>query len=81
MTIDPAIVIAFIGALLGLLGTILKLAIDGKLTNPDKVVPRAMYEEQVRINASYPPAIIQMAENQKKMAVTQERIADNGKTS
>lgn len=79
MLIDPLVIIGFISALLGLLGTILKLAIDGKLTNPDKVVPRSLYEEQVKINASYPPIIASSAESFRKMAAALDHVA-NGKS-
>lgn len=79
MTVDPAIVIAFIGSILALLGFILRLAINGDLTNPAKVVPRADYEALRAINAGYPEAFKIVAESVTKLAASVDRIAANGK--
>ena len=75
MVIEPAVVIAFIAALLGLLGFILREAIAGNLTNPNKVVPRADYEALLAINADYPEAIEKVAQTIKKLATTVDHVA------
>lgn len=79
MTLDPLVVIAFITALLSLLGVILRAAIAGDLTNPSKVVPRADYDALMAINADYPEAIEKVADTFTKLASAIEHVA-NGKS-
>ena len=77
MTIDPAIVIAFLTALLGLLGLVFRAFMSGDL-HPRTTVPRADYEALRAINADYPEAIAVVAEAVKKLAASIEHVADNG---
>ena len=52
MIIDPAIIIAFITAVLALLGLILRLFISGQLMSRN-VVPREDFERVLAINEGY----------------------------
>lgn len=78
MTIDPAIIIAFLTALLGLLGFVFRAFMSGAL-HPNATVPRADYDALRAINAEYPEAIGRVAEAVHKLAATLEHVADNGK--
>lgn len=75
MVIDPAIVIAFIAALLGLLGLVLRMFINGALLSK-AVVPREDYEALRAINAEYPEAIERVADAVNKLAASLKVVAD-----
>lgn len=77
MTIDPAIVIGFITAILALLGLVLRGFMSGDL-HPRSTVPRSDYEALRAINAGYPEAIAVVADAVEKLAVTLGHVADNG---
>lgn len=77
MTIDPAIIIAFLSALLALLGLVFRAFMSGAL-HPNATVPRADYEALRDIYADIPVAIEHVAGAVKKLAVTLGHVADNG---
>lgn len=79
MIIDPAILIAFLTALLGILGLVFRAFMSGDL-HPRSTVPRDDYEALRAINADFPEAVSRVAEAVKKLAATVEvvAVADNG---
>ena len=52
MTIDPAVLIGFIGAILALLGLVFRMFVNGDLLSKNSV-PRADYERVIAINEGY----------------------------
>lgn len=78
MTIDPAIIIAFITAILALLGLFLRAFASGDLLSKN-VVPRDDYEALRAINASYPEAMNKIAEAVRTLAASVDVMRRNGK--
>lgn len=75
MTIEPAVLIGFIGAILALLGLVFRMFVNGQLMNPEKAVPRADYDKQVAIVATYAEKFSEQTTAVKGLAGTVERLA------
>ena len=69
MTIEPAIIVAFMAALLGLLGLVLRMFIAGDLLSKN-VVRREAYDRQLGIVDSYTAKFTEQTEAVKALTAT-----------
>lgn len=74
VTIDPAVLIAAIAALGGLLIGVFRLFLTGALM-PRSVVPREDYEALRQINASYAERFGQVIDAVKGLSAAVDRVA------
>lgn len=79
MTIDPAVLVAFIGTILGLLGVVIRQFMAGNLLSRT-VVPREDYDRVVAINEGYAARFGEQTEAVKTLAVAVDRLASNRTT-
>lgn len=73
MTIDPAIVIAFIGSILALLGFFLRAFANGDLLSKN-VVRRDDYERVLTINEGYATKFGEQTESIKILATAVDKL-------